>query len=203
MKAYLLILGCLLSCPFFLQAQLGIKGGLNFAKVTKASNINADNSTGFHVGVFLAPQSRGVIGFRSELIYSRQGYDFKTGNTTGSVDLDYLLLPQLMQINITKFVSLQLGGQMGFLLNAKADSSRPTTGNAQADKIIDFMNRFDYGAAGGVEIHPFKGLLVGARMNVSFGNLFKEPDPNTTRPSFFPTVDAKNNVVQLFAGYRF
>jgi hypothetical protein len=108
-----------------------------------------------------------------------------------------------MQINITKFVSLQLGGQMGFLLNAKADSSRPTTGNAQADKIIDFMNRFDYGAAGGVEIHPFKGLLVGARMNVSFGNLFKEPDPNTTRPSFFPTVDAKNNVVQLFAGYRF
>lgn len=203
MKTYLLILGCLLAFPVFLHAQLGIKGGLNFAKVTKASNINADNSTGFHVGVFLAPHSRGVIGFRSELIYSRQGYDFKTGNTTGSVDLDYLLLPQLMQINITKFVSLQLGGQMGFLLNAKADSSRPTTGNAQADKIIDFMNRFDYGAAGGVEIHPFKGLLVGARMNVSFGNLFKEPDPNTTRPSFFPTVDAKNNVVQLFAGYRF
>ena len=70
MKTYLLILGCLFAFPVFLHAQLGIKGGLNFAKVTKASNINADNSTGFHVGVFLAPQSRGVIGFRSELIYS-------------------------------------------------------------------------------------------------------------------------------------
>lgn len=203
MKPSLPILCCLLIFSSVLHAQFGIKGGLNFAKVTKASNINAENSTGFHVGVFLAPMSKGVLGFRSELIYSRQGYDFKTGNTTGNVDLDYLLLPQLMQINVTKYVSLQIGGQMGFLLNAKADDGGGSTGNAQADKIIDFMNRFDYGAAGGVEIHPFKGLLIGGRMNISFGNLFKDQDASTPRPVFFPEVDAKNNVVQLFAGYRF
>lgn len=189
--------------PTFTYAQFGIKAGVNFAKVTKASNINADNTAGFHAGVFLAPQSKGVLGFRSELIYSRQGYDFKSGTTTGSVKLDYLLLPQLMQINITKYVSLQVGGQMAFLLNAKADSSKPSTGNAQADKIIDLMNRFDYGAAAGVEFHPVKGLLVGARYNISFGNLYKDPSTVETRPVFFPDVDAKNNVVQLFAGYRF
>lgn len=202
MKPYFFLLA--VAVPFFSRAQFGIKAGPNFAKVTKASNINADNTTGYHVGVFLAPQSKGVIGFRSELIFSKQGYDFKNGTTTGSVKLNYLLLPQLMQINITKYVALQAGFQMGFLLSANADSNKTfTTGNAQADKVIDFMNRFDYGAAGGVELHPFKGLLVGARINVSFANLYKDPESMAARPVFFPEVDAKNNVVQVFAGYRF
>ena len=204
MKLLLPILLVLAVSPLLTYSQFGIKGGLNFAKVTKASNINADNTAGFHAGVFLDPETKNVLGFRSELIYSRQGYDFKSGTTTGSVKLDYLLLPQLMEINITKYVALQLGAQMAFLLNAKADSSKTsTTGNAQADKLIDLMNRFDYGAAGGIEVHPFKGLLFGARINISFSNLYKDPSTITTQQNFFPEVDARNNVVQVFAGYRF
>ncbi|MBL7697924.1 MAG: PorT family protein [Chitinophagaceae bacterium] len=203
MKPYYHFLLILVICPLLAHTQFGIKAGLNFAKVTKASNINGKNSTGFHAGVFLAPKTEGVIGYRSELIYSRQGYDFKSGTTTGSVDLDYLLLPQLMEINITKVFTVQVGGQMAFLLNAKADSTKTSTGNAQVDKLVDLMNRFDYGAAGGIEIHPYKGILFGARMNISFGNLFKDPASLASRPNFFPAVDAKNNVVQLFVGYKF
>jgi hypothetical protein len=205
MKPLLLLVVVTIALPLstFCQIGLGIKGGLNFAKVTKASNINAENATGFHAGIFLSPPSKSVLGYRTELIFSRQGYDFKNGTTTGSVKLDYLLLPQLMQINISKYFSLQLGAQMAYLLSAKADSSRPSTGNAQADQMIDLFNRFDYGAAGGVEIHPFKGLLIGARMNISFGDLFKDPGQIAARPTFFPSVDAKNNVIQVFAGYRF
>jgi hypothetical protein len=187
----------------FSQAGFGIKGGLNFARVTNASNIKADNATGFHVGVFLAPETKSVLGFRSELIYSRQGYDFKTNQTTGSVKLDYILLPQLLQINITKYVALQVGGQMAFLINAKADSAKTSTGNAQVDKLLDLYNRFDYGIAGGVEVHPFKGILIGARMNVSLGNLYKDPSTTVGSPNFYPSIDAKNNVIQVFAGYKF
>lgn len=187
----------------FSQAGFGIKGGPNFAKVTNASNISADNAMGFHAGVFLSPETKSVLGFRSELIFSRQGYDFKTNQTTGTVKLDYILLPQLLSINITKYVSLQIGGQMAFLLNAKADSAKTSTGNAQVDKLMDLFNRFDYGIAGGVEAHPFKGILIGARMNVSLGNLYKDPSTTTSSPNFFPSIDAKNNVVQVFAGYKF
>ncbi len=188
--------------PALSFSQIGIKGGLNFSNVTKASQINSKSSTGFHAGIFLAPKTKSVLGFRSELIFSRQGYDYKNGTTTGAVDLDYLLLPQLLEINITKYVALHVGGQMAFLLNAKDDASN-NTGNAQVDKIIDFMNRFDYGAAGGVEVHPVKGLLLGARMNVSFSKVFKEIDPASSfRPSFYAEA-AKNNVIQVFAGYRF
>ena len=203
MKPFLPVLLVLASSPLLTTAQFGIKAGPNFAKVTKASNINAENTAGFHVGAFLAPKTKSVIGFRTELLYSKQGYDFKSGNTTGSVKLDYILLPQLMEINITKYVALHIGAQMAFLLNAKADSTKTTTGSAQVDKLIDLMNRFDYGAAGGIEVHPFKGLLLGARMNISFSKLYKDPTALTQQQNFFPEVDAKNNVVQVFAGYRF
>lgn len=186
---------------------IGIKGGVNFANVTNAKSINGSNRTGFMVGAFFAPQSKSIISSRTELIFSRQGYDFKNGNNTGSVDLNYLILPQLMGINITKYVQLQIGAQMAYLLNAKADSSTSSgSGSNPATKIMDMYNRFDYGAAAGIEIYPVKNLLVGARYNISFGKIYKDPSSYQTgggQPSFFPSIDAKNNVVQLFLGLRF
>jgi len=193
--------------PLFSLAQFGIKAGVNFANVTNASDINSGSESGFMAGIFLAPPSTGVMGFRTELIFSRQGYSYKTNTNTGVVNLDYILLPQLMQINITKFFSIQLGAQMAFLINAKADSSTSSGGSSPYGEIMDFYNKFDYGFAGGIEIHPFKGLLVGARYNISLGNLYKDPSSYEMNggqpPSFIPAVDVKNNVLQIFAGWIF
>src|ERR1700730_4727935 len=60
---------------------IGLKAGINFAKVTNASSINASNRSGFNAGVFYSPggNSKQVLGYRSELLYSRQGYDYKKG----------------------------------------------------------------------------------------------------------------------------
>ena len=44
---------------------------------------------------------------------------FKNGN----VNLDYLLLPQLVTIKFTRFVQVQAGGQLAFLLNPKVYST--------------------------------------------------------------------------------
>ena len=193
--------------PLFSLAQFGIKAGVNFANVTNASDINSGSESGFMAGIFLAPPSKGVMGFRTELIFSRQGYSYKTNTNTGVVNLDYILLPQLMQINITKFFSIQLGAQMAFLINAKADSTTSSGSSSPYGEIMDFYNKFDYGFAGGIEIHPFKGLLVGARYNISLGNLYKDPSSYEMNggqpPSFIPAVDVKNNVLQIFAGWIF
>ena len=81
-----------------------------------------------------------------------------------AVDLNYIMLPQYMSINITKYFSIQLGGQIGFLLNAKADSSNQTDGSSSPyDDVMGYYNKFDYGYGGGIEIHPITGLLIGAR----------------------------------------
>jgi hypothetical protein len=57
--------------------------------------------------------------------------------------------------------------------------------------------------AAGVEIFPFKGFFVGGRINVSLNNVNEEAPPGGSWPNFIPRVNAKNNVVQLYTGWRF
>lgn len=199
-----IIFGLLLILPCCLFAQIGIKAGLNFANVTKASSINNSSRSGFHAGILLSPGSKKILSSRTELIFSRQGYDYKSGTNTGNVNLDYIMLPQYMSINITKYFSIQIGGQMAFLLNAKVDSSNSTGSSSPYGGLLNFYNKFDYGYGGGIEIHPVSGLLIGARVNISLGNLY---DPSSyssgTAPSFIPKIDVKNNVFQIFTGWKF
>jgi len=196
-----LLLYLFLSAPLFAFSQLGLKAGVNFANVTNASSINSSSQSGFMIGAFLAPSSKGLLSSRTEIVYSKQGYNFETSTKSGNVNLDYLLIPQLMGINLTKLLQLQLGFQIAFLLNAKADSVSSNGNSGPYTSVMDYYNKFDYGFALGAEVHPFKGLLVGARYNISLGKLYK--DLGTGQPPSFTAQDAKNNVVQLFAGWKF
>jgi hypothetical protein len=198
-----LLIVSLVIFPGVLWGQIGVKGGLNFANITKVSSINNSSNTGFSFGLFLAPKPRGLFGFHSEIDFSRQGYNFETNTNTGNVDLDYILLPQLSTINITRFVQIQIGAQMAFLINAKAVQSN--SGSGTYDKLLSYYNRFDYGLAGGLEIHPFKGLIVGGRYNLSLGNMYKDLQTSApgSVPSFVPSVNVKNNVLNIYLGWHF
>lgn len=186
--------------PCFTFAQIGIKAGLNFANVSKAAEINNTSKSGFHVGIFLAPPSKKIISSHTELLYSRQGYNYKNASNTGNVNLDYIQLAQLASINITKYFSLLFGGQSSYLLNASVDSTNngePGSGNS----IIDLYNKIDYGYAIGAEVHPILGLTIGAKYNVSLAKIYK--DVQSGQAPSFSSTDAKNNVIQLYIGWRF
>jgi hypothetical protein len=200
MRKTILFAVCILPAISF--GQIGLKGGLNFANVSGASSINKSNRSGFALGVFLSPSNKSIISSITELDYSRQGYSFASGSKTGNVNLDYILIPQLMGINITKFVQIQFGAQMAFLLNAKADSTNNGSNmSGPYSSVMNYYNKFDYGFAAGAEIHPFKGLLIGGRYNISLGKLYKSVESGQA-PSF-SAADAKNNVVQIFVGWKF
>ena len=187
--------------PMVINAQLkiGVKAGLNFANITNASAIKAESRTGYMIGGYIAPKAKKLFGFRSEIILSRQGYDYKT-SITGKVNLDYLLLPQLITLNFGKKIQLHAGGQLAFLLNATVDSSGAGSGSGS---LFNYFNRFDYGLVAGAEIHPFLGFFIGGRINTSFNNVNKEAPLGGNWPNFIPRIDAKNNVVQLYTGWRF
>src|ERR1700733_15059243 len=105
LKAFVLIsLILAFSVKTFAQIGIGVKAGLNFANITNASSINSSNAVGFLVDAFFAPPTNSVLGSRTELIFSREVYDYSTQSTTGSVRLNYIMLPQLLCINITKYV---------------------------------------------------------------------------------------------------
>jgi opacity protein-like surface antigen len=189
---------------------IGFRAGYNYANVTNASQINMSGRAGWHVGLVYAPHSHGIIGSRTEIIYSQHGYNYTNDTVNGQVNLDYIMMAQYMAIHITKYFEIDLGGQTAYLLTAKVDSSsQKSTGNAMVDQTMSYYNRFDYGYGGGVEIHPFMGLLIGARYSISLSNLFKMPSSYPTGtgqlPSFVPTVsfNPKNNVVQVYIGYKF
>jgi hypothetical protein len=188
---------------------IGIKAGFNFSDVTNASQINPASRTGYHIGLFLAPQSKSILSSRTELLYSHHGYNYSdsASKANGSIDLDYIMLAQYMCINITKYVQIQIGGQTGYLLSAKADSGQSmNTGNAQANSIISYYNRLWYGYGGGIEIHPYSGLLIGATYVISLNNLYNfSPSSYSSgsTPSFAPSVNLKNNIIQISVGWRF
>jgi outer membrane protein with beta-barrel domain len=188
---------------------IGVKAGFNFSNVTNASQINAASRTGYHIGIFLAPQSKSIISSRTELLYSRHGYSYSdsTAKANGSIDLDYVMLAQYICLNITKYIQIQFGGQTGYLLSAKADSGQTTnTGNAQANSVLSYYNRFQYGYGGGIEIHPYSGLLIGATYIISLNNLYNFSSSSYVSgamPSFAPNVNLKNNIIQISVGWRF
>lgn len=180
------------------QIGIGVKGGLNFANISNASGFTNSSHTGYMIGAYYAPNSKKTFSFRSELMLSRQGYNYKTATNTGNVNLDYLLLPQLLNIKFAKLVQAQVGGQIAFLLNSNVDSTGSGSGS-----LFDYFKRFDYGIAGGVEIFPFSGFFFGSRINVSLAKANEEAPIGGSWPNFIPRPNIKNNVVQLYAGWRF
>jgi hypothetical protein len=196
-----IIMGLLLAYPFLVFGQIGVKAGLNFSNFNNTSSISHSNETGYNVGIFLAPKSKSIISSKTELILSKQGYNYSTNTLGGTADLLYIMLPTYFCINITRFFQIHLGAQMAYLINAKADSTNTSGSSDPFTDALQYYNRFDYGLGGGAEIHPYKGLSVGARMNISLANLYSDAAKGQI-PSL-ASVNIKQNLFQLYAGWHF
>ena len=196
-----IIISFFLLAPLLAYGQFGIKAGLNFSNVTNTSEITNSNETGYNVGIFLEPKSKSILSSKTELIFSKQGYNYSTSSVTGKADLMYIMLPTYMCINITRFFQIHVGAQMAYMINAKADSTTTTGTSLPFSNPLQYYNRFDYGLGGGVEVHPFKGLLIGARVNISLAKLYSDAAKGQI-PSL-SSVDVKQNLLQLYAGWHF
>lgn len=186
--------------------RFGIKAGYNVAKMTGSTpNFSPDTRNGFMISAFFAPGPGTGLGYRTELVFTRQGFGFDENGKQTTVTNDYVYMPHFTTFGIGKFFQLHLGGQLGYLLN----SSKEGSNNTSSEDITAFANRLDYGAAGGVEIYPVKQLIIGGRYNVSFGNAYKRMTSANTTPSPFPLpfrpeeVKGKNAVMNFYIGFRF
>lgn len=188
------------------KSKFGLKAGYNIARVTGGTtDYKPDAKNGFMVAAFYAPASRGGLGYRSEIVFSRQGFGFDENGKKSSVTSDYVYLPQFTTFGITRFVQLQAGGQVGYLLK----SSKQTKTDAKSQDISSFAARLDYGAAFGAEVYPVKGLIIGGRYNMSFGDAYKQQPLSNTMPvpnplPFNPAdVKGKNAVINFYIGFQF
>ena len=190
------------------KQKLGIKGGYNYSRIAGSTpSFKPDSKNGFMVAAFYSAGGGSGMGYRTELVYSRQGFSYDSTGTKMNVRQDYIYLPQFTTFNIGKFLQFQAGVQLGLLVNAvkTKDSS-----GAQKVDIMDVYNKIDYGVAGGVEIYPYKGLILGGRYNLSLGNMYKRQQDAMSQPGmpyplpFNPDeLKGKNAVINFFVGYRF
>ncbi len=185
------------------QPKYGLKAGYNISKMAGSkANFDPANESGFMIAGFFSPSAKTGIGFRTEVVFSQTNHSLLDSSAKNSVKTNYIYLPQLTTFSIGKFLQLQAGGQVGILLQA---SETKVSGSSPENGIMDFMNKIDYGFAGGAEVYPFKGLIAGARYNISFGNMYKTSvAQNSPYPlPFSSDIKSKNAVVQFFIGYKF
>lgn len=181
------------------QVALGLKGGLNLAKLDiKSGASNIDNRTGFHAGAFgLIKLTK--IGIQPEILYSKQGSKFTyNGGTTPSqieANFDYINVPILLKLYLAAGLNLQLGPQFAFASTSEIVQTVGTTKTTtDAKKLFDKKSDLAVAVGAGWDL-PF-GLTIDARYNIGLSDVEFKPT-STTAP-----INFKNQVIQISLGYK-
>lgn len=174
----------LISTGVFAQAQvaIGVKGGLNFAKLDGTSAEGTFKSrTGYHFGAFgLIKLSK--IGIQPEILFSQQGAKVKTNTGDFDANFSYITVPVLIKLYTIAGINLQAGPQFGFLSRAEFDDRNVKDSFKKSDISLALGAGWDL---------PF-GLTVDARYNLGLSKIDDDP-----------TVDkVKNQVWQVSVGYK-
>lgn len=171
----------------------GIKGGLNYATVTKGNFDDGPAArTSFYLGIMgEIPIVDGVFSLQPELLYSRQGFEVNYGilgaNYTAEYQLDYINLPVLAKFYLAEGFSIEAGPQFGLKINENVDFN---TANNNDGFETNEVNDFDTSFAVGVTFQFNGGLFINGRYTYSFNEVIKDSD-------------ARHAVMQVGLGLRF
>lgn len=167
----------------------GAKVGLN---ATNISNSDMKNKLSFHLGAFAEWKLSDFVGIQPELVYSRQGardkYDENGSKVKVKTRVNYLNIPILAKLYVLEDLSVDLGPQFGFALNAK--SKYKVGGHTSKDKITN-NNTFDFSFAVGAS-YNFDDFIFSARYNIGLSNMWDKDKVGE---------NLKNHVFQLSVGY--
>jgi hypothetical protein len=164
--------------------KLGFKTGVNASQFLSSDDIDQSMRYGFHVGLISEIIISDKASFQPELLYSSQG------NMTPDVKnkFEYINLPLVLRYYAKQNLSVDLGPQLGFLVNS---FSKGNEGNTK----LDDQNSFDFALCGGATYDLENNFFVQARYNLGLINISKEEGPGA--------IKYQNSVVQFSVGYYF
>jgi len=165
----------------------GVKGGVNFATVTGDDFENPDSRTSFHVGVLVELPITEMFSVQAEALYSGQGFEFEVLGDKVEYQLDYINVPVLAKIYITKGFSFEVGPQISFKVNEEFDND---PNNDPGDFDLDEAEEVDFAVAGGITFQTEMGFFATGRYTYGLTDIIKD-------------VDVKNTVFQIGVGYKF
>ena len=183
--------------------KIGVKGGINFTNLYVDDVEDENMKVGFNLGLFAKlPVTRG-FSIQPEVLYSVKGseitYDLGIlGSNEYRFNLNYIEVPVLAVINVTRSLNIQAGGYGAYLAQANIKRVENDEPNDQiADLNEDNFNRFDYGLVGGLGI-DVSSVTIGARYNYGLREVGKADNFGSQA-----LKNSKNSAISLYIGFGF
>jgi len=154
-----------------LQAQFGVKGGINLANWA-GDDVDEEGKKaliGPYFGFFYNIECADMFSIQPELVYSSQGVKYELMGQSAKIAASYLNLTALARLNTSSGFFVGIGPQIGFLLSAKIKED----GSDDLD-IKDEMKGTDIAAAIAAGYELESGFGFYARYNHSFSKLLED-----------------------------
>ena len=193
-KLFLVAAFVLSSVASFAQQAAGTftlqpKVGLNVASMTELDG--SDPRIGLAVGAEGQYQFSDLVGVSFGLLYSQQGatgeFNFMGINADQTMKLDYINVPILANVYLTKGLAVKVGVQPGFNVGNSVTVDGNTTSSSKKD----------YDGIKSVAL----SIPVGLSYEIS--NVVLDARYNWGVTKAFDGLDSKNSVFQVTIGYKF
>lgn len=160
------------------------KIGMNVASLTKCDG--CDPRIGLAAGVEAEYQATDIFSVSAGLIYSMQGNKAKEEGVTLTTKLDYINIPILANVYVTKGLAVKLGVQPAFNVR---DKQKLSGGKASVEAEDVGAESFDFSIPVGLS-YEYNNVVFDARYNFGVTNIADGGD-------------SKNSVFQFTLGYKF
>ena len=182
------------------NTEFGVKGGFNMSNLY-SNDANDDNVLyGFNAGVYATLPISDFIAIQPEILFTTKGaeLDYNNAFATGNAKfrLNYIEVPLLVRVNITKNFNVHAGGYASYLVSSKVTGD----GDINFDQEIntDDLNKFDAGLSAGIGV-DFNPVSIGLRYNYGLTTVGKE---RTLAGTTYTFPDAKNSNLTLYLSYK-
>lgn len=170
MKKIFAMLGLTLMSLAYSQS-FGVKGGANISTISKENTWGDTNSKiGFYVGAYMNAPVNALFSIQPELIYNNMGVKYTNGNTSHTLNLNYLSMPIMFQFELIPKFYVEGGPQFGVLIGNKNKYQSDNKTIIEKDK--DAYNQLDL--SGGIGLgFKFNNMAIGARYIIGFTDIKK------------------------------
>lgn len=175
--------------------EFGIKGGLNMSNFYTDDADDKNVLFGFNAGLYATLPISDFVAIQPELLFTTRGSELEYNNPVGEnqinkYKLNYIELPLLVRVNVTKNFNIHAGGYAAYMVSSKLTGQGPIDFENEFD--TDDFNKFDAGIAAGVGV-DFNPISVGLRYNYGLTTIVKDGDDSS---------DIKNTNLSLYLSYK-
>lgn len=159
--------------------------------------------TSFNAGLFANLPITGFISIQPELLFSRKGAELTYNNAfadgTAKFKLNYIEVPILLKLNLTKNFNIHAGPYFAYLIDAQV-TNETVNGNFNFEDNFnnDDFNKIDAGVAVGLGV-DFDLIGIGARYNYGLSTVGKEKTFSGTNYTF---PDGKNSNLSVYISIK-